>query len=65
MVRRRDDGHEDGARISYTEDEVEEFPEGVFAGLEFLEACAEEAGVVDEGAADGEGVAEVHAGMEG
>ena len=64
MVRGRDDGDEDSARVSHAEDEIEEFPEGVFAGFEFLEARAEEAGVVDEGTADGEGVAEVHAGVE-
>lgn len=61
MVSRRDDGDEDGAWVSHAEDEVEEFPEGVLAGFELLEACAEEAGVVDEGTADGEGVAKVHA----
>ena len=60
MVRGGDDGDEDHARVAEAEADVEELPSPSFAGLALFERAPEDAGVVGHGAADHEGVAEMH-----
>ena len=61
MVRRRHDRHEYHRRIPDAQRDVKSLPPPPFAHLALFERAAEDAGVVDHGAADAEGVAEMHA----
>lgn len=61
MIRRRDDGGEQQNRITDADEKVEEFPGQRLSTFAVLEGAAEDAGVVDPGAADDEGVGEVDA----
>ena len=61
MVRRRHDRHQYHGRVPDTQRDVKRLPPPPFADLALLEGAAEDAGVVDHGAADAEGVAEMHA----
>ena len=60
MVRGGHDGHEDHTRVTQADADVEEFPAPGLSDLAFFERAPEDAGVVDHGAADDEGVAEMH-----
>lgn len=61
MIRRRHDRDKDKNRIPHPEDSVENFRSGPFPRLPRLEGPREDASVVEHGAADDEGVAEMHA----
>lgn len=61
MVCGSDNGREDQCRVRKPEHKVEGLPEKVLSALALLQLGAEDAGVVQERAADAEGVAEVHA----
>ena len=60
MIRRGDNSRQDHARIPDGDADVPELPESRFARLALVHAAAEDAAVVEHGAADDEGVAEVH-----
>lgn len=47
-------------RICDAKEDIEQLPESGFAQLAWLEGLAEDSRVVDQGAADAEGVSEVH-----
>lgn len=65
MIRRRDDGDEDQTRIAQPDEAVDGFPKPGFLRFPLFQCASEETGVVDHGAADDEGIAEVHAGHGG
>ena len=62
VVRRGDDGDEDVRGVPDAEEGVEDGPGARHAALAGFEDAAEQAGVVQQRAADAEGVAEVHRG---
>ena len=61
MIRRRHNRHENHTGIPQAERNIKCFPPPPFPDLALLERAAEDARVVDHGAADAEGVAEMHA----
>ena len=61
MVRRRHNRHQYHGRVPDAQRNVKRLPTPPFAYLAFFERPPEDAGVVDHGAADAEGVAEMHA----
>ena len=61
MVRGRDDGDQDHTRITEPNEAVDAFPKRGLLRLARFQFRSEDAGVVDHGAADDEGVAEMHA----
>lgn len=65
MIRRRHDRHEYHARIAHPNKYIHAFPERRLADLPLLEGAPEDAGMVEHGAADDEGVPEMHAGHRG
>lgn len=60
MIRRRHDRDQDPARIANGKQDIEELPESALAHLSRLEGSAEDAGMVEDGRADAEGIAEMH-----
>jgi len=52
---------QDEGRVADTQQQVEQLPESRLAALALLQRASEEPRVVDQRAADAEGVAEVHA----
>lgn len=60
MVRGRHNRQEDHTRVSDPNQYVHAFPECGLPNFAFLEGAPEDTGVVEHGAADDEGVAEMH-----
>ena len=60
MVRCRHNRHEDHTRVSDPNQHVDAFPDCGLPNFAFLESAPEDTGVVEHGAADDEGVAEMH-----
>lgn len=60
MICGRHDRHKNHARIPQPNQHIHAFPEERFADFTLLERAPEDTGVVEHGAADDEGVAEMH-----
>ena len=60
MVRRRDNRHHNHARVPQAKRNVERLPAPAFINLALFQRTSDDTGVVDHGAADAEGVPEMH-----
>lgn len=60
MIGRRDDGQQDPSRVGESKKHIESSPELILPPLPGLERPAQDARMVQHGAADEEGVAEMH-----